>query len=331
MHTPDPARYDSMPYRRCGPSGLLLPALSLGLWHNFGEVDDPANARQMVLRAFDLGITHFDLANNYGPPPGSAESCFGKILTEDLSAHRDELVISTKAGHRMWPGPYGDLGSRKHLLASLDQSLRRMRLDAVDIFYSHRPDPETPLEETLGALVTAVQSGRAIYAGISGYPPHTTREIAAWMRAEGAPLLIHQPRYNLLDRRVEQGLAQVLAKESIGCIPFSPLAQGILAGRYRHAVPADSRAGRAHGFLRPEHLQEDVLRKAAALEDLARERGQSLAQMAIAWLLAKPFVTSVLIGVSSVAQIEENLGAVGGPDFCESELARIDAIVADAA
>ncbi len=323
-HLPAPKRYDSMDYRRCGRSGLKLPALSLGLWHNFGGVDDHANARDMVLRSFDLGITHFDLANNYGPPPGSAEETLGRILREDLAAYRDELIISTKAGYLMWPGPYGEWGSRKYLLASLDQSLLRMGLDYVDIFYSHRPDPETPMEETVGALVTAVQSGRALYAGISSYDAASTKAAADLLRSAGVPLLIHQPVFNLFNRWVEDGLDRVLTDEGIGCIPFSPLAQGLLAGRYLDGVSSDSRAGKPHGFLRPEGVTEEKMRRVRGLADVAASRGQSLAQMSIAWLLAKPFVTSVLIGASRVSQIKDNLGALENTSFTTEELQSID-------
>ncbi len=317
-------RYDNMEYRRCGHSGLKLPALSLGLWHNFGANDDPGNARDMVLRSFDAGITHFDLANNYGPPPGSAEETFGRILREDLAAHRDELIVSTKAGYLMWPGPYGEWGSRKYLLASLDQSLKRTGLDYVDIFYSHRFDPETPLEETMGALVTAVESGKALYAGISSYDADTTRRVAALLRAEGVPLLIHQPVFNLFDRWVEKGLGNVLEEEGVGCIPFSPLAQGQLAGRYLAGIAPDSRAGKPGGFLRPEQITDEKLRRIRALADVAASRGQSLAQMSIAWLLAKPFVTSVLIGASRWNQIKDNLGAIENTKFSPEELSAID-------
>ena len=319
-----PARYETMDYRRCGRSGLKLPALSLGLWHNFGAHDDFTNARDMVLRSFDAGITHFDLANNYGPPPGSAETTFGRLLRGDLAAHRGELIISTKAGYQMWPGPYGEWGSRKYLLASLDQSLKRMGLDYVDIFYSHRPDPETPLEETIGALVTAVQSGKALYVGISSYDAETTRRAAEILRAERIHLLIHQPVFNLFDRWVEHGLSDVLQREGIGCIPFSPLAQGLLAGRYNHGIAPDSRAGKPDGFLRPEHVTEEKLRRIHALAEIATARGQSLAQMSIAWLLAKPYVTSVLIGASRWSQIEDNLGALQNTGFSSDELAAID-------
>lgn len=313
-----------MDYRRCGRSGLKLPAVSLGLWHNFGATDDFGTARDMILRSFAAGITHFDLANNYGPPPGSAEQTFGRILREDLAAHRDELIVSTKAGYRMWPGPYGEWGSRKYLLASLDQSLQRTGLDYVDIFYSHRPDPETPLEETMGALATAVKSGKALYVGVSSYDAEMTRRAAEILRSERIHLLIHQPVFNIFERWVENGLSEVLQQEGIGCIPFSPLAQGLLAGRYSHGIDPASRAGKPDGFLRPEHLTDEKLRRAAALAKVAGGRGQSLAQMSIAWLLAKPFVTSVLIGASRWSQIEENLGALRDTNFSDAELAEID-------
>jgi L-glyceraldehyde 3-phosphate reductase len=313
-----------MDYRRCGRSGLKLSALSLGLWHNFGAHDDYGNARDMVLRSFDAGVTHFDLANNYGPPPGSAEETFGRILREDLAAHRDELIISTKAGYPMWSGPYGEWGSRKHLLASLDQSLQRTGLDYFDIFYSHRPDTETPLEETLGALATAVKSGKALYVGISSYDADMTRRAAEILRAERIHLLIHQPVFNLFDRWVEHGLSGVLQQEGIGCIPFSPLAQGLLAGRYNDGIDPDSRAGKPDGFLRPEHVTDDKLRRIRALAEIAKARGQSLAQMSISWLLAKPYVTSVLIGASRWVQIEDNLGALRNTGFSYEELAAID-------
>jgi L-glyceraldehyde 3-phosphate reductase len=320
-------RYETMDYRRCGRSGLKLPALSLGLWHNFGANDNHANGRDMVLRSFDAGITHFDLANNYGPPPGSAEENFGRLLREDLAAHRDELIISTKAGYNMWPGPYGEWGSRKHILASLDQSLKRMGLDYVDIFYSHRPDPETPLEETMGALVTAVRSGRALYVGISSYDAVMTRRAAEILRAERIHLLIHQPVFNLFDRWVEHGLSDVLQHEGIGCIPFSPLAQGLLAGRYDNGIDPESRAGKPDGFLRPEHVTEEKLRRVRGLAEIADARGQSLAQMSIAWLLSKPYVTSVLLGASRWHQIEDNLGALRNTSFSHDELAAIDQVL----
>lgn len=324
-HIPSPDRYSTMPYRRCGRSGLKLPAISLGLWHNFGGVDSPDTASDMVLRAFDLGITHFDLANNYGPPPGSAEEVFGRILHDQLAAYRDELIISTKAGYTMWPGPYGDMGSRKYLLSSLDQSLRRMRLDYVDIFYSHRPDPETPLEETMGALVQAVRSGKALYAGISNYTAELCRQASQLLAASGVPLLIHQPRYNLFDRWVEDGLAEALIETGTGCIAFCPLAQGLLTNRYLEGIAPGSRASKPHGFLKSAQITDEKLRRVRALADLAAARGQSLAQMALSWLLARPAVTSVLIGASRPAQIDENVAAAAHTGFTPDELAAIDA------
>ncbi|MFZ4695620.1 MAG: L-glyceraldehyde 3-phosphate reductase [Verrucomicrobiia bacterium] len=327
-HSPDPRRYSTMPYRRCGRSGLKLPTLSLGLWHNFGGVDAFENGRAIIRRAFDLGITHFDLANNYGPPPGSAEENFGKILRLDLAAHRDELVISTKAGFLMWPGPYGEWGSRKNLLASLDQSLRRMGVEYVDIFYHHRPDPETPLEETMGALDHAVRSGKALYAGISSYKPDDTRRAAKILRDLGTPCLIHQPAYHLLHRGVEEGLLDALHEEGIGCIAFLPLAQGLLTDKYLKGIPEGSRASKPHGFLRPEHVTEEKLVKVRKLNEIAKARGQSLAQMAVAWVLRRPEVTSALTGASKVAQVEELVAALAKPDFSSDELKRIDAITA---
>jgi len=311
-----------MPYARCGRSGLKLPRIALGMWQNFGDVDRYATGREVALRAFDLGITHFDLANNYGPTPGSAERNCGRILREDLHAYRDELVISTKAGYSMWPGPYGEWGSRKNLLASLDQSLQRMGLPYVDIFYSHRPDPETPLEETVGALAHAVRSGKALYAGISNYPADLARRAATLLKELGAPCLIHQPRYNMLDRWIEDGLTEVLAEEGIGCIVFSPLAQGQLTGRYLKAIPADSRAAK-EGFLKTSQVQEN-LPKIRALNSLAERRGQTLAQMALAWVLHNPVVTTALVGASSVPQLEENLKALERLDFAPEELAEIE-------
>ena len=328
-HLPAENRYDAMPYRRCGRSGLLLPAISLGLWHNFGGVDPFDVCRAMVLRAHDLGITHFDLANNYGPPPGSAEETFGRILRTDLAAHRDELVVSTKAGYLMWPGPYGDLGSRKYLLASLDQSLRRLNLDYVDIFYHHRPDPDTPLEESLGALDHAVRSGKALYAGISSYPAEQTRRAAAILRSLGTPCLIHQPRYSMLDRWIEPELLAVLREEGIGCIAFSPLAQGLLTDRYLTGIPPDSRAAKPHGFLRPKEVSRPVLARVRRLDLLARERGQTLAQMALAWVLRHPEMTSVLVGASRVAQVEDAVGALANPAFTPDELERIDRVLTE--
>jgi len=321
-------RYERMRYNRCGRSGLKLPAVSLGLWHNFGGVDALENARAMVRRAFDLGITHFDLANNYGPPPGSAEETFGRILKQDLAPYRDELIISTKAGYRMWPGPYGEWGSRKYLIASLDQSLRRMGLDYVDIFYSHRPDPETPLEETMMALDFAVRSGRALYVGISSYNADFTRRAAAILRQLGTPCLIHQPSYNMFNRWIEPELLGVLEEEGIGCIAFSPLAQGLLTNRYLDGIPADSRAGRPTGFLRPQHITDEKLAKVRQLNALAQARGQTMAQMAIAWVLRHRQMTSALFGASRVEQIEEIVAALDNAAFSAEELAAIDAILA---
>ncbi|MFC4590689.1 L-glyceraldehyde 3-phosphate reductase [Sphaerisporangium corydalis] len=316
-------RYERQPYNRSGRSGLKLPAVSLGLWHNFGD-DKPIDTQRATLRrAFDLGVTHFDLANNYGPPYGSAEVNFGQIFAQDFRPYRDELIISTKAGYDMWPGPYGEWGSRKYVLASLDQSLSRMGLDYVDIFYSHRPDPETPLEETMGALDTAVRSGRALYAGISSYTPEQTREAARILREMGTPLLIHQPRYSMFDRWIEDGLLDALEAEGAGCIPFSPLAQGILTNRYLKGVPEDSRAAKER-FLRPSQLTDDVLQRVRSLNEIAGARGQSLAQMALAWALRDSRVTSVLIGASSVKQLEDNVAAVDNLSFSSEELAAIE-------
>jgi L-glyceraldehyde 3-phosphate reductase len=317
-------RYDSMQYRRCGRSGLLLPALSLGLWHNFGGDRPFETQRAIVRRAFDLGITHFDLANNYGPPYGSAESNFGRMLAADLAPYRDELVISTKAGYDMWPGPYGDRGSRKYLLASLDQSLARMGLDYVDIFYSHRLDPDTPLEETMGALDTAVRSGRALYAGISSYNSERTREAAAILRELGTPLLIHQPSYSMLNRWTEDdGLLDTLEEVGAGCIAFSPLAQGLLTDRYLDGVPADSRVATG-GAMGADMLTEDRLSRVRALNGIATARGQSLAQLALVWALRDPRMTSLVIGASSVAQLEDNVAALANPSVSDAELAQID-------
>lgn len=324
QHAPSLFRYDKMSYRRCGRSGLLLPEISLGLWHNFGGIDDFENCREMILGSFDLGITHFDLANNYGPPPGSAEETFGRILKADLSAHRDELVVSTKAGYRMWPGPHGEWGSRKSLLASLDQSLRRLGLDYVDVFYSHRPDKETPLEETMGALVQAVRSGKALYAGISNYTAEGTREAADILASAGVPLLINQPRYNLFDRWVEVGLSTVLLNAGAGCIAFCPLAQGLLTNRYLDGIKDGSRASKPHGFLKPDHVTDQVMNRIRALNGIAIRRGQTLAQMALAWILTRPAVTSVLIGASSLKQIQENVAALERQNFTNEELADIN-------
>ncbi len=317
-------RYSQTGYRRCGASGIKLPEVTLGLWQNFGDETPLATQRAMLRRAFDLGVTHFDLANNYGPPYGAAEINFGRIMREDLRPYRDELIISTKAGWDMWPGPYGDLGSRKYLLASLDQSLSRMSLDYVDIFYSHRADPDTPLEETMGALATAVQSGKALYAGISSYSPERTTQAAALLREMGVPLFIHQPSYSLLNRWIEGGLLDVLEAEGVGCIPFSPLAQGMLTSRYLNGIPEGSRASKP-GSLSPDLLTAKTMEHIRALGDLAAARGQTLAQFAISWVLRDQRVTSALIGASSLAQLEENLAAVHGPALTEAELAAIDA------
>ncbi len=326
MYVADSKRYDSMQYRRSGRSGIRLPAISLGLWHNFGSVDNFENARAMLRRAFDLGITHFDLANNYGPPYGSAEENFGRILKKDFAPYRDELIISTKAGWDMWPGPYGNLGSRKNLLASLDQSLKRMGLPYVDIFYHHRPDPDTPMEESLGALDTAVRSGRALYAGISAYNAKQTAEALKIMRQLGTPCLIHQPRYSMFAREPEQGLLDVLGSEGVGCIVFSPLAQGLLSDRYLKGIPEDSRAAR-NFFLKKENISESVLAKIRALNEVARGRGQSLAEMAVAWVLRDPRVTSALVGTSKVSQVDDNVAALKNLNFSEQELRDIGGIL----
>lgn len=324
-----PTRYDNPAlYRRCGRSGLKLPALSLGLWHNFGGVDTHANGRALVLRAFDHGITHFDLANNYGPPPGSAEVTFGRILREDLRPYRDELIVSTKAGYDMWEGPYGEWGSRKYLIASLNQSLERMGLDYVDIFYSHRPDPETPLEETMGALDYAVRSGKALYAGLSNYSAEQTARASKILRELGTPCLIHQPKYHMFDRWIEQGLTDVLKQEGIGCIAFCPLAQGLLTNRYLSGIPADSRAGHDPRFLKPEDITENKLGRIRQLDALAKARGQSLAQMALIWVLHNPAITTALIGASKVGQIDENVAALKNPGLSSSEITAIERILA---
>lgn len=316
-----------MKYNRCGNSGLLLPAVSLGLWHNFGAGADLQTMKDILFRAFDLGITHFDLANNYGPPPGSAESNLKNILHAELQPHRDELIISTKAGYLMWEGPYGEWGSRKYLLASLDQSLKRMGIDYVDIFYSHRPDPDTPLEETMSALHTAVQQGKALYAGISNYNAEQTERAADILKELGTPCLIHQPRYNMLDRWVEDELLNVLEDKGIGCIPFSPLAQGLLTNRYLNGIPEGSRMAGESVFLKQEHLDAELMVKIKALNQHAEQRGQSLAQMALAWILSRKQVTSVLIGASSVQQLEDNVGMIRNLTFSRDELAYIDNIL----
>jgi len=327
-YQPDKERYARMRYNRCGRSGLKLPAISLGLWHNFGGVDVYENGRAMCRRAFDLGITHFDLANNYGPPPGSAEENFGRILQQDLMPYRDQMIISTKAGYLMWEGPYGEWGSRKYLLSSLDQSLKRMGLDYVDIFYSHRPDPETPLEETMMALDQAVRSGRALYAGISNYSPDQTREAAAILDELGTPCLIHQPSYSMFNRWIENGLTDVLEEEGIGCIVFSPLAQGLLTDKYLQGIPEDSRASKTWGFLKEKDITPQKVEKVKTLNTLAQERGQTLAQMAIAWVLRLPAVTSALIGASRVGQIDDIAGALDHLEFSQAELDRIEGILA---
>jgi L-glyceraldehyde 3-phosphate reductase len=320
--------YDQMTWRRCGRSGVLLPALSLGLWHNFGSVDAFEPARAMVLRAFELGITHFDLANNYGPEPGTAEETFGRILRRELAGHRDELIISTKAGYRMWPGPHGDGGSRKYLLASLDQSLARMGLGYVDIFYHHRPDPSTPLEESMLALHQAVRQGKALYVGLSSYDPEQTRAAAALLRELRTPFLIHQPKYSMFERRPEQGLLQTLEEQGVGCIVFSPLAQGLLTNRYLGGIPEDSRAARPTGFLQPEAVTEARRAQLLRLNQIAEARGQSLAQLAIAWVLRQPAVTSALIGASRVAQLEDNVAALRNLEISPDELQAIESILA---
>lgn len=326
-YTADSGRYDGMIYRRCGQSGLNLPAISLGFWHNFGGVDTFENARLMTRKAFDLGITHFDLANNYGPPPGSAEETLGRLLRTDFSSYRDELIISTKAGYLMWPGPYGEWGSKKYLTASLDQSLQRMGLDYVDIFYSHRPDPETPLEETMEALVQAVRQGKALYVGISSYTPEQTRQAIKILSSQGIRLLIHQPSYSMLNRWIEDGLQEVLADNGVGSIAFSPLAQGLLTDRYLSGIPVDSRAAKTTGALQAERIDEPTLEKIRKLQSMAARRGQSLAQMALAWVLRDGRVTSALIGASRVSQIEDNVRALANLAFSRNELAEINAIV----
>jgi len=328
-YLPAPDRYEQIPYNRCGKSGVRLPAISLGLWHNFGSVDTFENGRAIIRRAFDRGITHFDLANNYGPVPGSAEENFGQILKKDFSSQlRDEMIISTKAGYLMWPGPYGEWGSRKYLLSSLDQSLKRMHLDYVDIFYSHRPDPETPLEETMGALHTAVQQGKALYAGISNYSAEDSRKAIEILRGLGTPCLIHQPKYSMFERWVEGGLLDVLEQEGVGCIPFSPLAQGMLTDKYLHGIPENSRAAKSTGHLQTTEITESRLAQIRELNELARQRNQSLAQMALAWLLKDKRITTVLIGASSVAQLANNLDSLNNLGFTDGELKAIGQILA---
>lgn len=321
------SRYSDMTYRRCGKSGILLPAISLGLWHNFGHADDYTNARQIVRTSFDCGITHFDLANNYGPPYGSAEETFGRILKKDFKKYRDELLISSKAGWDMWDGPYGNLGSKKYLIASLDQSLKRMGLEYVDIFYHHRPDPDTPLEETMGALHQMVQQGKALYVGVSSYPADLTRQASEILERMGTKLLIHQPRYNMMDRWVEDGLLDELERQGAGAIAFSPLSQGILTDKYLKGIPEDSRAGKDKRYLKPEQLTKEKLEKVKQLNMIAKSRGQSLAQMAIAWLLRDDRITSVLVGASSSEQVCENVKSIDNLDFSKEELQTIDRIL----
>ncbi|MGF7073565.1 L-glyceraldehyde 3-phosphate reductase [Mucilaginibacter sp. 3215] len=321
-------RYQTMQYRRCGNSGIKLPAISLGLWHNFGHVDVADNYRKILHLAFDSGITHFDLANNYGPPPGSAEENFGKILKEDFRDYRDELIISSKAGYTMWPGPYGDWGSKKYLVASLDQSLKRMGLDYVDIFYHHRPDPNTPLEESMAALDLIVRQGKALYVGVSNYPAELASKAIKILKELGTPCLIHQPKYSMFERWVEGGLLNVLGNEGVGCIPFSPLAQGLLTDKYLHGVPEDSRAARPTGFLQKSHITDERLNQIRDLNSLAIQRGQSLAQMALAWILKDERVTSVLIGASRPEQLSDSLKALDNLRFSAEELARIEEILA---
>jgi L-glyceraldehyde 3-phosphate reductase len=326
-YVPDDNRYYTIPYNRCGKSGIRLPLISLGLWHNFGGVDIYENGRDIVLRAFDMGITHFDLANNYGPPPGSAEETFGKLLRTDLAGYRDELIISSKAGYLMWPGPYGEWGSRKYLISSLDQSLKRLGLDYVDIFYSHRPDPETPLEETMGALHQAVRQGKALYAGLSNYTAEQTAQAVRILKDMGTPCLIHQPKYSMLNRWVENGLLDVLEDEGIGCIPFSPLAQGMLTDKYLGGIPENSRAAKTHGFLQRGEITEEAVAKISRLNDIAVARGQSLAQMALAWLLKDSRITTVLIGASSVGQLEQNVASLNNLAFSDEELELIESVL----
>ena len=328
MHyLPNPARYEHMPYRRCGRSGLKLPAVSLGLWHNFGDVDTLANGRAILRLAFDSGITHFDLANNYGPPPGSAEINFGRILREDFRSYRDELIISTKAGYHMWEGPYGEWGSKKYLVSSLDQSLQRMGLDYVDIFYHHRPDPDTPLAETMAALDLIVRQGKALYVGISNYEPAEAAEAIQLLRELGTPCLIHQPKYSMFERWVEGGLLELLEQEGVGCIPFSPLAQGLLTDKYLKGIPADSRVAKGVGFLQESHITAERHKQIQRLNELAQLRGQSLAQMALAWLLKDPRVTSVLIGASKPEQLTDSLRCLESPAFSPEELTGIEQIL----
>ncbi len=329
MYAAAPGRYESMPYRRTGRSGLLLPAVSLGLWHNFGTDRSLDRQRAIVHKAFDLGVTHFDLANNYGPPPGAAETAFGRIFQEDLRAHRDEIIVSTKAGYLMWPGPYGEWGSRKYVLSSLDQSLKRMGLEYVDIFYSHRPDPDTPLQETMSALDAAVRQGKALYAGISNYSPEQTREATRILRELGTPLLVHQPRYSMYDRAPEDGLWSELEEAGAGAVVYSPLAQGLLTNRYLDGIPADSRAAGLSPFLSADNITESKIAQLRALNDVARERGQSLAQMALAWVLRESTVTSAIAGASSPEQLADSVAATRNLEFSGEELQRIEKLLGE--
>ncbi|MCP4884289.1 MAG: L-glyceraldehyde 3-phosphate reductase [Flavobacteriales bacterium] len=323
----DQNRYDKMTYSRCGKSGLLLPKISLGLWHNFADVDVYENSKDMVLRAFDLGITHFDLANNYGPPPGSAEQTFGKILKQELHAYRDQMVITSKAGYLMWPGPYGEWGSRKYLISSCDQSLKRLGLDYVDVFYSHRPDPDTPLEETMMALDQIVRSGKALYAGISNYDPVQSQKAFDILKSLGTPCLVHQPSYSMFNRWVEDGLLDVLEKNGVGSVVFSPLFQGLLTDKYLNGIPEDSRAAKSHGFLQSSQITSDKIEKVKALNEIAKERGQKMSQLALSWVLRDDRVTSVIIGTSKVSQIEDAVGILDKLDFTSDELNRIENVL----
>lgn len=323
-YQPSDLRYDTMEYRRCGRSGVNLPAVSLGLWHNFGDVDVYENFRKIIQAAFDSGITHFDLANNYGPPPGSAEENFGRILQQDFKGYRDEMIISTKAGYKMWEGPYGDWGSKKYLVSSLDQSLKRMKLDYVDIFYSHRPDPETPIEETMSALDLIVRQGKALYAGISNYRNEEAAQAIKILKELGTPCLIHQPKYSMFERWIEGGLLNILEREGVGCIPFSPLAQGLLTNKYLKGIPADSRAAKPHGFLQESSVTPETVSKLQQLNELAEKRGQTLAQMALSWILKDERVTSVLIGASRVEQLRDSLKCLANKDFAKEEIDAIE-------
>jgi len=326
-YTADNERYETMPYKRCGRSGLKLPVVSLGLWHNFGGVDIYQLSRSLVLHGFDRGITHFDLANNYGPPAGSAEETFGRILRDDLHKYRDELIISTKAGYYMWPGPYGEMGSKKYLVASLDQSLKRLGVDYVDIFYSHRPDPDTPFEETMGALEQIVRQGKALYIGLSNYSATQTRMAVEILKSTGVHCLIHQPRYSMFDRWVEDGLLDLLKEENMGCIAYSPLAQGLLTDKYLHGIPPGSRAASEHGFLQESQVTTEKVEKARKLNAIAERRGQKLSQMALAWILRNEIITSVLVGASSITQLDDNLEAINNPVFTGEELEAIEKIL----